>query len=57
MKQGEETVVLLQLEEKFCPLPQPVVARIKAADAEQLLEWVKRLLSAASIDEVFGPIH
>ncbi len=57
VKQGEETLFLLLMEERFGLLPQPMIARIKAADAEQLLEWGKRFVYAATLDDVFGPIH
>jgi hypothetical protein len=41
------------LERKFGPLAAEHRARIDAADAETLLRWGERLLSAETIDDVF----
>ena len=50
---GEAAVLLRQLEMKFGPLPEWARDRIAAADAEQLLAWAVRLLSAESLEAVF----
>ena len=52
--QGEARVLLRQLTLKFGPLPEPVRARIESADADTLLRWSERVLSADHLDEVFG---
>ncbi|AGA31720.1 hypothetical protein TVNIR_0005 [Thioalkalivibrio nitratireducens DSM 14787] len=52
--QGEARVLLRQLTLKFGPLPEPVRARIESADADTLLRWSERVLSADQLDEVFS---
>jgi hypothetical protein len=47
-------IVREQLEERFGPLPATVLARLEAADAEQLRAWARRLLDAGSLDDVLG---
>lgn len=39
---------------KLGPLPEPVRTRIEPADADTLLRWSGRVLSADQLDEVFG---
>jgi hypothetical protein len=51
---GASMIVRGQLEERFGPLPQSVVRRLEQADAERLLTWGRRVLDAASLEEVFG---
>ncbi len=51
---GASMIVRGQLEERFGPLPQSVVRRLEQADAEQLLTWGRRVLDAASLEEVFA---
>jgi predicted transposase YdaD len=53
-REGEAEVVLRQLRLRFGPLPEDVTARINAADAETLLRWSERVLSAATLDAVFA---
>ncbi len=53
-REGEVEVVLRQLRLRFGPLPEDVTARINAADAETLLRWSERVLSAATLDAVFA---
>ena len=52
--QGEARVLLRLLTLKFGPLPEPVRARIESADADTLLRWSERVLTADQLDEVFG---
>jgi predicted transposase/invertase (TIGR01784 family) len=52
--QGEAAVLTRLLKLKFGPIPDEAIARIQAADAETLLLWSERVLSAACLDEVFA---
>ncbi len=53
-REGEAEVLLRQLRVRFGALPEDVTARIKAADAETLLRWSERILSASTLDAVFA---
>jgi Domain of unknown function (DUF4351) len=53
-RQGEVEVLLRQLRSRFGPLPEDVIARLNAADAETLLRWSERVLSASTLDAVFA---
>jgi predicted transposase YdaD len=53
-RQGEAEVILRQLRIRFGPLPEDVTARLNAADAETLLRWSERILSASTLDAVFA---
>lgn len=53
-QEGEAQLLLRQLTRKFGPLSGDTRARLEAADAEQLLIWGERLLTAVSLDEVFS---
>jgi hypothetical protein len=52
--EGGATMLLRQLELKFGPLPTEFRARIEAADAERLLRWGERVLTAERLDDVFS---
>ena len=52
-KEGEATVLLRQIELKFGPPDAPVRKRVQSADADTLLRWSERILTAASLDELF----
>jgi len=54
VQQGEARLLLRQLTARFGALPEPTRERVAAADAETLLVWSERVLSATSLDEVFG---
>ena len=54
VQQGEVRLLLRQLTARFGALPEPTRERVAAADAETLLVWSERVLSATSLDEVFG---
>jgi Uncharacterized conserved protein len=49
---AEALVQLLTL--KFGPLPQAVLATVRAASTDQLQTWTARVLSASTLDEVLG---
>jgi len=50
--QGEARMLLRLLTLKFGPLPDPVQARIESADADTLLRWSERMLTARHLDVV-----
>lgn len=52
-REGVANALVRQLKLKFGSLRPEDQARIEAADAEQLLAWIERVLTARSIDEVF----
>jgi predicted transposase/invertase (TIGR01784 family) len=52
-QEGEAWVVLRQLRLKFGPLALEIEERVRSAEADRLLEWSERLLSAASLEDIF----
>jgi len=52
-QEGEAALLLRQLTRKFGPLDESTRARVLAADAEQLMVWGERLLSAETLEELF----
>ena len=52
MQQGEVRMLVRLLTRKFGELPDNVRSRIESADAERLLEWSEKVLTATSIDDV-----
>ncbi len=55
LHQGESTVLLRQLEQKFHVLPDEYRKKIQEADSAMLLEWALRLLDSQSLEELFRP--
>jgi hypothetical protein len=53
-REGEVRLLVRQLELKFGPLSPRDRERIDAADSDRLLEWGERILTARSLNEVFG---
>jgi hypothetical protein len=53
-RNGERRVVLRQLRIRFGELPPATLARVEAANPPVLEVWEERLLTAQSLDEVFG---
>lgn len=51
---GEALLLLRLLERKFGRLDAPTRTRVRNADAERLLEWGERVLSAQRLEDVFG---
>ena len=51
-QEGEAAVLLRLITLKFGPPSEPVRQRVQAADAETLLQWSERVLTAQSLDEV-----
>jgi hypothetical protein len=52
LQQGETAVLLRQIERKFGPPSEPVRRRIVEADAETLLTWSERILTADTLEAV-----
>ena len=52
-RQGEAELLLRQLERKFGPASATLRQRIQEADAETLLEWSERILTAQTPEAVF----
>jgi predicted transposase/invertase (TIGR01784 family) len=52
-QEGEAALVVRLLERRFGPLAEPVRQRVRLADAETLLEWGDRILTATTLDEIF----
>ena len=50
--QGEARVLLRQLTLKFGALPEAVRLRVESADAETLLRWSEKVLSADRVEDV-----
>jgi hypothetical protein len=53
--QGYRALLGAQLEQRFGELPVEVQARLDAADADTLSAWGRRVLTAASLADVFAP--
>jgi hypothetical protein len=52
-KDGEATLLTLQLRKRFGELPESVRTRVSEARPEELEHWGERLLEASSLDDVF----
>ena len=52
-KEGEAAILLRQIALKFGPPTEDVRARIEAADADTLLAWSTRILTAERVDDIF----
>ena len=53
---GERRLLERLLTRRFGPLPADVLTRIRAAPEEQLLQWSDEVLSAPSLEAIFGPV-
>ncbi|WP_223296809.1 hypothetical protein [Thiorhodovibrio frisius] len=54
LQQGEATILMMQLEEKFgSDLLEAHRERVVAADSEELLQWSKRILTAETPETIF----
>ena len=53
-QKGEATLLLRQLERKFGSLDPQTRKRVRSADAESLLAWGERVLTAERLEDVFG---
>jgi predicted transposase/invertase (TIGR01784 family) len=52
-QEGEATLLLGQLEHKFGRLDPKTRKRVQSADAERLLDWGRRVLTAERLEDVF----
>ena len=52
-KEGEAAILLRQIALKFGPPTEEVCAQIEAADADTLLDWSARILTAERVDDIF----
>ena len=52
-QEGEATLLSRMLELRFGPLSEGNRAKVRAADADTLLRWGERMLTAATVEEVF----
>jgi hypothetical protein len=52
-QEGEAALLLRLLELRFGPLSETSRAQVRAADAETLLRWGERILTAATLEDVF----
>ena len=52
-QRGEAKILLRLLELKFGALPTERRSKIESADAETLLTWSERMLSAESLEQIF----
>ena len=52
-QEGEARVVLRQLRLKFGPLVSEIEERVRSADADRLLGWSERILTAETLQDVF----
>lgn len=53
-QEGEARMLLRQLRMKFGSLSPEVEERVRSTDADRLLEWSERVLTAERLQDVFG---
>ena len=51
---GEAKILLIQIEERFGPVPAWVYEKFEGSKEEQYAAWARRLLTADSLDAVFA---
>lgn len=54
IQEGEATLLLRQIQLKFGPPDSAVRQRIQTADADTLLRWSERILTATTLDEILA---
>ena len=60
VQQGIATIIALQLQQRFGNVPEWAQERLNTASAEQLTQWARVILTAQSMEELFGtdgPVH
>ena len=53
-QEGEANLLLRQLEQKFGRIDSNTRTRVQSADAERLLDWGLRVLTAERLEDVFN---
>ena len=53
-QEGEAALLLSQLEHKFGRVDPKTRKRVQGANAERLLDWGKRVLTAERLEDIFG---
>jgi hypothetical protein len=53
-RQGHQDLLLRLLKRRFGDVPEELLARVHAADEQQVSEWGERLVFASSLAEIFG---
>jgi hypothetical protein len=53
-QEGESALLLRQLELRFGPLSDVDRSKLRTADAETLMQWGERVLTASTLADVFG---
>ncbi|QEP43451.1 DUF4351 domain-containing protein [Ectothiorhodospiraceae bacterium BW-2] len=53
VQQGEANILIRQLKTKFGMVPGETMARIEQADADTLLRWSERILTAEKPEDLF----
>jgi hypothetical protein len=54
IQKGEQKLLIQQLTWRFGELPEAITERVNCATATEIERWGKRILSAASLDDVFS---
>ena len=54
-RMGRRAVLLKMLRLRFGELPATVVARVEAAEVQELDVWAERFVTAARLEDVLGP--
>lgn len=54
-RQEAAEILLRQLQGRFGPVPEAVQSRVEAADRATLEQWSDRVVSAPTLEAVFGP--
>lgn len=54
IRQGEGTLLLRLIELKFGAASEAVIRQVREADADTLLLWSERILTAATLSDVMG---
>ncbi len=52
--EGRVEILVQQLTLKFGPLPEALIATVRNASADQLQTWTVRVLTADTLDQLFG---
>jgi flagellar biosynthesis/type III secretory pathway protein FliH len=54
LAQGMAESLLLLLEERFGPMPEELRTQVRAASPQQLRQWMSKVFTAASLEELFA---